>query len=57
LEAILWSSCTLRREELQNNAQIKNNQPPDMIKKVLKSKVSATEIKVGITLLKREKDG
>jgi hypothetical protein len=35
----------------------KDNQPYDMIKKILKSKVNATEVKVGITSLKWENDG
>ena len=35
----------------------KANQPPDIIKKLLKSKVNPTEIKVGITILKSLRDG
>jgi hypothetical protein len=35
----------------------KDNQPPDMIKKLLKSKVNHTEIKVCITSLKSRRDG
>jgi hypothetical protein len=49
------AGCTEKRYTLTLKST--DNQPPDMIKKLLKSKVNPTEIKVGITSLKSLRDG
>jgi regulator of replication initiation timing len=50
----LYSSVVAGHAENKHKILItsKVNQPPDMIKKLLKSKVNPTEIKVGITSLR-----
>jgi hypothetical protein len=49
------AGCTEKRYTL--TVKSTDNQPPDTIKKLLKSKVNPTEIKVGITSLKSFRDG
>jgi hypothetical protein len=49
------AGCAERKYGL--TLQSKVNQPPDMIKKLLKTKENPTEIKVGITSLKSLRDG
>jgi len=55
----LYSSVVVGCPEKKFKLMVKSkfNQPPDMIKKLLKSKVNPTEIKVGITSLKSLRDG
>jgi hypothetical protein len=49
------AGCADRKYKLTLRSKV--NQPPDIIKKLLKTKVNPTEIKVGITSLKSLRDG
>jgi hypothetical protein len=49
------AGCAERKYRLTLRSKV--NQPPDMIKKLLNTKVNPTEIKVGITSLKSLRDG
>jgi hypothetical protein len=55
----LYSTVTAGRTETHHRLTLRSkiNQPPDMIKNLLKSSVNPTEIKVGITSLKMLRDG
>jgi len=44
-------------ERFQLTVKTTSNQPPEMIKELLKTKINPTEIKVGLTLLNYSKRG
>jgi hypothetical protein len=55
-EAFLNSSESIERKH-RLSLRSKTNQPPDIIEKILKSKVSPTDIKVGINSLMQLREG